>query len=79
MGVLVSIGIEMSDLRFLTPVHASMVGVAHNPHSSSGALHIELWRHPVDFHENVLHHFFPSTDGVKGFPSDMERQSQNES
>src|SRR5229473_4236257 len=65
-------GIKVSDLQLLPPVHASMVGVAQHPHFSSAARRIELCRHLVDFHENVLHHVFRFTDIVNYFQSDME-------
>src|SRR5260370_26658459 len=46
-------GIEMPDLQLFSTVHASMIGVAQDPHFSSAARRVELCRHFVDFHENV--------------------------
>ena len=68
-------GIEVSDLQLLSPVHASMVGIAQDPHFSSAARRIELCRHFVDFHESILHHVFCFTDIVNYFQSDMEHQA----
>src|SRR5260370_15185031 len=67
--------IEMPDLQLLSPVHASMISVAQDPHFSSAARRIELCRHFVDFHENVLHHVCRFAYVVKYFQSDMEHQT----
>src|SRR5579863_4086048 len=64
-------GIEMPDLQLPPSVHASMIGVAQDPHFSSAPRRIELCRHFVDFHENVLHHVFGFADIVEYFQSDM--------
>src|SRR5713101_4958748 len=60
-------GIKVSHLELFPPVHASMIGVAQHPHFSSAARRVELCRHFVDFHENVLHHVFRFTDIVNDF------------
>src|SRR5260370_28749937 len=68
-------GIKMPHLELLPPVHASVIGVAQDPHFSSAAHRVKLCHHFVDFHENVLHYVFRFADIVQYFQSDMTHES----
>ena len=65
----------LCDLKLFPPVHASMVGVAQDPHFSSATRGIELCRHLVDFHEHALHYVLGLPDVAKDLQRDMEYQT----